>query len=105
VLTGVAAEESAWEMREAVSRGIEGWVDDDLAFTRPWGFELAAITTPVALWQGSEDLMVPLAHGRWLAAAIPVARARELDGEGHLSLVAGRMGELFDELTSMAGWA
>jgi len=104
VLTGEAGEEMAAEMREALSVGIEGWVDDDLAFTRPWGFDLGAITTPVSLWQGSEDLMVPLAHGRWLAGHVRGARARELDGEGHLSLVSGRMGELFDELTAMAGW-
>jgi pimeloyl-ACP methyl ester carboxylesterase len=104
VLTGEAADEMAAEMHEAISQGIEGWVDDDLAFTRSWGFDLGTITTPVALWQGSDDLMVPLAHGRWLAQAVSGACARELPGEGHLSLVSGRMGELFDELGVMAGW-
>ena len=104
VLTGNYADEMAADMRDAVSRGIDGWCDDDLAFARPWGFALDSIATPLALWQGSDDLMVPLAHGRWLAAAIPQARARELSGEGHLSLVHNRMGELFDELVGLAGW-
>ena len=104
VLTGDYAEEMAADMRDAVSLGIDGWCEDDLAFARPWGFELDSIATPLALWQGSDDLMVPLAHGRWLAAAMPQAHARELAGEGHLSLVHNRMGELFDELVGLAGW-
>ena len=48
----------------------------------------AAITVPVHVWQGTDDLMVPFAHGQWLAANLPTARPHLLTGEGHLSLEA-----------------
>jgi pimeloyl-ACP methyl ester carboxylesterase len=86
-LTGEFAETMARMVRRALSTGTAGWVDDDLAFIKPWGFELAAIAVPVSVWQGAHDRMVPFAHGQWLAAAIPGAQAHLYDGEGHLSLV------------------
>ena len=87
-LTGEAAEHMAAELRWSVERGIWGWFDDDIAFTRGWGFDLTSIAGPVHLWQGSDDLMVPFAHGRWLAAHLPGAHVRLDAGEGHLSLIA-----------------
>lgn len=88
----------AASFRESVSVSADGWVDDDLAFTRPWGFDLASITAPVAIWQGSEDLMVPFSHGQWLAAAMPFARANLIEGEGHLSVVVGSIHDIIDDL-------
>lgn len=86
-LTGAAAEHLAAELRWSVSTGIWGWFDDDVAFVRPWGFDLADIRVPVLVWQGSDDLMVPFAHGQWLAANVPTAEPTLAQGEGHLSLV------------------
>jgi pimeloyl-ACP methyl ester carboxylesterase len=100
-LTGDYAEIMAHTFRRAVSTGIAGWRDDDLAFTRPWGFDLNTIQVPVAIWQGDEYRMVPFAHGKWLAANIPGARARLLPGDGHLSLV-GHLERVLDELLVMA---
>jgi pimeloyl-ACP methyl ester carboxylesterase len=75
---------------------VAGWRDDDLAFTEPWGFELDQIRPPVLLWQGVQDLMVPVAHGRWLAERIPGVEAHISEDDGHLSIAAGRLGEIFD---------
>ena len=74
--------------RYAVSAGIAGWREDDLAFLADWGFPLTDIRVPVAVWQGDQDRMVPFDHGRWLAAHIPGAEAHLLTGEGHLSVIA-----------------
>ena len=47
-LTGEFAEGSAKMFREAVREGPWGWLDDDRAFARDWGFGLDTIRVPVA---------------------------------------------------------
>jgi pimeloyl-ACP methyl ester carboxylesterase len=73
---------------EALSGGVDGWLDDDLAFVRPWGFDVVDIRVPVLLIHGVQDVFVPVEHARWLARRIPGVDARILDDEGHLSLYA-----------------
>jgi pimeloyl-ACP methyl ester carboxylesterase len=101
-LTGEFAETVARMIRRAVSRGIDGWFDDDLAFVKPWGFDLSRITVPVSIWQGAHDRMVPFAHGEWLAAHVPGARVHLYDDEGHISLVR-QLPRILDDLASRAG--
>lgn len=96
-LKGPLADYIAALAREAVRVGVDGWVEDDLAFCAPWAFDLASITVPVAIWQGSEDLMVPRSHGEWLARHVPGARPHLLEGVGHVSLVAG-VDEVLEDL-------
>jgi pimeloyl-ACP methyl ester carboxylesterase len=97
-LTGHEAEEMAAELRWSLANGVRGWLDDDIAFTLPWGFDLASITRPVQIWQGTDDLMVPFAHGEWLVAHVPTAQAHLVAGEGHLSLAARAFTPGFAEL-------
>ena len=104
-LTDDFAENTAATFRRALSRGIEGWLEDSLAFVKPWGFELAEIRVPVTIWQGGQDRMVPFAHGQWLAQHIPGATARLLPDEGHLSLAVGSLDEIFGELVEAAASA
>ncbi|WP_265444745.1 alpha/beta fold hydrolase [Flexivirga meconopsidis] len=98
VITDKTGDEVAANFAEALKNGVDGWADDDLAFTQPWGFELGSITVPTFVWQGSLDLMVPFAHGQWLAANIPGATAHLVDGEGHLSIGIGATDAMLDEL-------
>lgn len=100
-LTGAYAEYMAASFRRAVSTGIAGWRDDDIAFVTPWGFDLPSIQTPVAVWQGGADMMVPLAHGAWLAAHIPGSEEHLLPEEGHISLVVNKIGDVLDGLLAM----
>jgi pimeloyl-ACP methyl ester carboxylesterase len=72
--------------RSSVAQGVDGWVDDDLAFVRPWGFSLEDIGAPTLVVQGRQDLMVPWSHGEWLAHNIPSAEAWLREDEGHLTL-------------------
>ena len=92
----------AASFNHAVAQGPGGMVEDTLQIVQPWGFDLAAITVPVSVWQGARDRMVPFAHGRWLAATIPGARAHLFDDEGHISLVA-KIDEILADLRSLAG--
>jgi pimeloyl-ACP methyl ester carboxylesterase len=103
-LNGEFADYLADGLRSAVTPGIDGWRDDDLAFVRDWGLSLDALghATPVAIWQGDQDRMVPASHGAWLAANIPLARARIRPGEGHLTLMINKVGEIIDDLMTLA---
>jgi pimeloyl-ACP methyl ester carboxylesterase len=70
---------------EMFAGGISGWVDDDLALTKAWGFDVADITLPVEVRYGAADVLVPAAHGEWLAAHVPGAVKRVDAGRGHLA--------------------
>lgn len=100
VLTDEYGDDQLANMNEGLRLGVDGWLDDDLAFTRPWGFDLAEITVPTFIWQGSADLMVPFAHGEWLVEAVPGAVAHLEAGQGHLSISVGGFDRMLDELLS-----
>ena len=100
LLTDEFGDALAANLAEGLRSGVDGWLDDDLAFTRPWGFDLATITVPTMLWQGTEDLMVPFAHGLWLADHVAGVKPHLLDGEGHLSVSFGVLDEMFAELAA-----
>ncbi|WP_460605414.1 alpha/beta fold hydrolase [Jatrophihabitans fulvus] len=70
-------------MRATYADGIDGWVDDGVAFTRPWGFDLAAIEVPVSIWYGRHDVLGPRSHPEHLLGAIRGAERHELPG-GHV---------------------
>lgn len=98
VMTGAFAEYEREATRAGLEPGIWGWFDDDMELIGDWGFDLARIERPVTIWQGAQDRMVPLAHGEWLAAHIPGARAELLPDQGHLSLALGHYGQILDDL-------
>ena len=54
-----------------------------VATTPPWRHRLAEIACPTLVIHGTEDPILPLPHGRALAADIPGARLLTLDGVGH----------------------
>lgn len=68
---------------EQFRNGPWGWIDDDLAFMKPWGFDLATIRVPTALWWGAADVLVPPQHGECLASLLPNAVTRVMTGGGH----------------------
>jgi pimeloyl-ACP methyl ester carboxylesterase len=68
---------------EAVRQGSRGWADDDLAFAKPWGFDLEDVTVETRVWQGELDVLTPRPHGEYVAARLPNARFELLEGGGH----------------------
>ncbi len=112
-LTGEYADHLATALKASLNSGIAGWRDDDIAFTKDWGFSLGWDTegtshtenpaAPVAIWQGDQDRMVPYAHGEWLATHARGARAYLLPGEGHLTLTVTSLDRILDDLLDLAG--
>ncbi|MET0692606.1 MAG: alpha/beta hydrolase [Propionibacteriaceae bacterium] len=71
---------------EGLAGGLDGALDDDLAFVAPWGFDLADIATPVCIVHGGADRFVPESHARWLAGRCPDAELRVTPDDGHVSV-------------------
>jgi pimeloyl-ACP methyl ester carboxylesterase len=102
-LTGEFAAFLSRAMRRGLARSLEGWIDDDLAFVTPWGFELSEIAAPVLLWHGEHDRFVPPAHARWLVDQIPGVDARISADDGHVTLTARRIPEVHGWLLAAHG--
>jgi pimeloyl-ACP methyl ester carboxylesterase len=91
VATGELAAFLLEHIRAGIEPGGDGWLDDDIAFVTPWGFDLDSIRVPVQLWQGEQDRFVPYGHGVWLADHIPGVDARLTAEDGHLTLAQRRI--------------
>ncbi|MDQ2756587.1 MAG: alpha/beta hydrolase [Actinomycetota bacterium] len=103
-LTGDIGHQLVTSTTAALDGPVDGWVDDDLAFVRPWGFALGAIEVPLSLWQGGEDKMVPFAHGGALRQLLPQGvRVHLMPEQGHLSIVVGSFERVLRELLEMGG--
>lgn len=73
-------------VRPSMTDSSDGFVDDDVAATHPWGFDPSTLDVPTVLLHGARDAMVPADHSRWLAGVIPRAELRIVDA-GHLSVM------------------
>ncbi|WP_086824965.1 alpha/beta fold hydrolase [Allokutzneria sp. NRRL B-24872] len=71
-------------MAECFAQGPAGYARDTVLAMRPWPFDLAAITVPVALWFGVEDASPVHSpdFGESLAARLPNATRSLVDGAG-----------------------
>jgi pimeloyl-ACP methyl ester carboxylesterase len=61
-----------------------GWVDDDLAFVREWGFDVDEVQVPLRVTYGARDVVVPPGHGAWLGSRIVGAEVLVEPAGGHL---------------------
>ena len=90
----------ASSIRRCLQNGIDGYIDDSLVFCKYWGFKPADIRSPVTIWQGDLDLMVPFTHGQWLIKHIPNAKGMLEIGHGHISLIADKKQDIIDDLVA-----
>ncbi|MFI6644151.1 alpha/beta fold hydrolase [Streptomyces sp. NPDC050504] len=82
---------------EGLRSSADGWVDDVMAFSTGWGFELADISAPVYLWHGEDDIFAPVQHTRWLAEHIPGSELTVERGAAHFGALR--------VLTRVLSWA
>jgi pimeloyl-ACP methyl ester carboxylesterase len=79
------------------TRGLRAPSYDALLFTRDWGFSLRAIRTPVRIWHGDADFLVPLDHAYRMAKLIPDAEVYVRPDESHL----GGFGAAVEVMTTL----
>jgi pimeloyl-ACP methyl ester carboxylesterase len=72
---------------EALHESAYGWIDDVIALSRPWGFDVADITAPVLLWHGGDDKFSPASHTQWLQKRIPNSETSLQSGAAHFGAV------------------
>jgi pimeloyl-ACP methyl ester carboxylesterase len=94
VLDGAVAAFVLENARAGIEAGAEGWLDDEAAFVRPWGFEPADIRVPVLHWHGEQDKFVPFGHAVWLSERIPGVESHLTPDDGHLTLYERRIPEV-----------
>jgi pimeloyl-ACP methyl ester carboxylesterase len=68
--------------------GPEPFIADDVASVGDWGFDPSDIRVPTLLVHGTADRVVPVTHGRWLASNIDGAELLEVEGAGHIGVMA-----------------
>jgi pimeloyl-ACP methyl ester carboxylesterase len=82
----VLASEIGPVMVQAMADGArqpEGQVLEYRLWHKPWGFALGDIATPVRVYQGDRDHLVPMAYGERLDAELPQGELVRCPGEGH----------------------
>ena len=102
VLDGGIGEYWVSSMPNTFAQGVSGWVDDDIAFLLPFGFDLASIRVPTLIVHGRHDRFVPTDHGEWLARAIPGAECWISDDDGHMTLYVNRVPAVHEWLLAHA---
>jgi pimeloyl-ACP methyl ester carboxylesterase len=88
----------------AMAGGLEGAIEDDLAYVAPWRFAPEGVGAPLLLLHGERDRVVPSTHSRWLAERCPAAELWLRLEDGHLS-VLGSAEAALDRLCERIGAA
>ena len=68
---------------EMYRQGTGGVYDEALCLARPFGFPIGGVTTPVRIWHGALDKVVPVGMGRYLERNISNAVATFYPHEAH----------------------
>jgi pimeloyl-ACP methyl ester carboxylesterase len=84
---------------EQTRNGISGWVDDELAAFAPWGFDVANVAVPVAIYYDPDETVLPRQHGEWLARNMPHAHLVKTGALGHR-----RDGDPLPDLRRLYAW-
>lgn len=89
----------AASVREAVRRGLDGYVSDEVLERRPWGYQLADVTIPVSIWHGAQDGYIPQTHAETMASLLPSSRIKVDSDQGH-GLLLTRWNDILHELAA-----
>lgn len=72
--------------REGLRQGGLGAAQDLVLYLRPWGFRLGGVSTPLTIWHGGADQLVPVDMAGQLGSRLAHSDMCIVAGEGHYSL-------------------
>jgi pimeloyl-ACP methyl ester carboxylesterase len=84
---------------EQSRNGVLGLVDDECAHLEPWGFDVADVRAPTAIWYDPNDTVTPPQQAEWLVRTIPNAFLKPSDALGH-----GSTGDPTKDRTALYTW-
>ena len=99
IVEAMSLSESTEFFLEALRPGVQGTADDYRTIALSWGFAIENIKTPVLLWHGDEDTLVPKAHARYLQERLPQVTMHWMDNSGHF-LLHKHIGEVLSQLVA-----
>ncbi|RMD82882.1 MAG: alpha/beta hydrolase, partial [Candidatus Dadabacteria bacterium] len=82
-LDDVAIEQTAECYLESLASGGFGTAYDYHVLAADWGFDLGEVSTPVLVWHGERDGLLPVEHARRLAALLPDVQLTLVPERGH----------------------
>jgi pimeloyl-ACP methyl ester carboxylesterase len=86
IVAAMTPAESTRDLKEAMRHGPIGIVDDYVVAGGDWRFRPEEVPGPVTMFQGDEDLLLPMAHAESLVRRLPGGRMEVVAGAGHFLL-------------------
>jgi pimeloyl-ACP methyl ester carboxylesterase len=71
---------------EGTRSGIKGFAQEEIIFSKSWGFRFEDIITRVHIWHGDQDTSTPLTMPNYIANLIPDSALTIIPNEGHFLL-------------------
>jgi pimeloyl-ACP methyl ester carboxylesterase len=102
LLSGEWSQAIADSLAESFAAGGYGALRDLLTYTQRWDERLWRIQTPVLIWHGRQDTVVPIRCARALARRLANGQLHEYEDEGHLSVPLRHMRTLLSQAIRLA---
>jgi len=79
-------------IREAYRQGYSAHYSDLLLVSRPWGIDYTRIKSPIFMWHGESDTLMPIHPAKKFADMLPNCKIYAIEGAGHLLLESEEIG-------------
>ncbi len=79
-------------IREAYRQGYAAHYSDLLLVSRPWGIDYSRIESPIFMWHGVSDTLMPIHPARMFADRLPNCKNYFVERAGHLLLESEEIG-------------
>lgn len=79
-------------LREAYRQGAVGAYSDTVLVSKNWGVDFKVITTPIFMWHGESDTLVPISPAKRFSELLPNCQSHYIPGAGHFLLESEEVG-------------